>query len=214
MMPILARFRGLYEQATIPLGRLCLRLGLTANILTLISLLIGGAAAYSIARGGFVAGVGLIMLMGLADMLDGATARAGGTANAYGTVLDHVVDRYAEFMILLGVMLSGAVAPVWVMLALFGMVMASYVRARAESTGLVASCNVGFAGRQEKLVLLCLGLLIQPIVPWLELLQWAVIAIAVVSHITAVQRLLYTYRVIVGAAGGEALRPRRTRARS
>src|SRR5690349_871818 len=147
-------------------------------------------------------------------MLDGATARAGGTASPYGTVLDHVVDRYAEFMILLGVMLSGTVAPVWVMLALFGMVMASYVRARAESTGLVASCNVGFAGRQEKLALLCLGLLIQPIVPQLELLQWAVIAIAVVSHITAVQRLLYTYRVIVDSAGGETLRTRRTRARS
>ena len=214
MMPILARFRTLNEQTTIPLGRLCLRVGLTPNMLTLLSLLIGGVAAYAIAQGRFVGGVVLIMLMGFADMLDGATARAGGTANAYGTVLDHVVDRYAEFMILLGVMLSGAVAPVWVMLALFGMVMASYVRARAESTGLVASCNVGFAGRQEKLGLLCLGLLIQPVMPRLELLQWAVIAIAVVSHITAVQRLLYTYRVIVGAAGSETLRTPRTRARS
>jgi phosphatidylglycerophosphate synthase len=214
MMPILARFRMLYEQTTIPLGRICLRLGLTANTLTLISLLIGGAAAYAIAQRSFVAGVALILLMGFADVLDGATARAGETANAYGTVLDHVVDRYAEFMILLGVMLSGVVAPVWVMLALFGMVMASYVRARAESTGLVASCNVGFAGRQEKLALLCIGLLIQPLLPTLELLQWAVIAIAVVSHITAVQRLLYTYRVVVGSIGRDALRPRRTRARS
>jgi len=214
MMPILARFRGLYEQTTIPLGRLCLRLGLTANILTLISFLIGGAAAYSIARGSFVAGVGLIMLMGLADMLDGATARAGGTANAYGTVLDHVVDRYAEFMILLGVLLSGAVAAGWAMFALFGMVMASYVRARAESTGLIESCNVGFAGRQEKLALLCLGLLIQPAFPQLELLQWAVIAIGVVSHITAVQRLLYTRRTILGGQEGAALGARGSRSRS
>lgn len=208
MMPILARFRARYEQTTIPLGHLCLRLGLTPDALTLISLALGGLSAYVIARGMFLGGVVLILLMGLADMLDGATARAGGTANPYGTVLDHVVDRYAEFAILLGVMLSGAVAAGWAMFALFGMVMASYVRARAESTGLVASCNVGFAGRQEKMTLLLLGLLLQPFFPGFALLQWAVIAIGVVSHITALQRLLYTRRVITSEGQRGRLRKR------
>ena len=211
MMPILARFRSLYEQTTIPLGRVCLRLGLTPNMLTLISLFIGGLAGYAIMRRAFFSGVALIVLMGVADMLDGATARAGGLASPYGTVLDHVVDRYAEFVILLGVMLSGAVSPGWAMFALFGMVMASYVRARAESTGLVASCNVGFAGRQEKLVLLCLGMLAQPVLPQFALLQWAVIAVGAVSHITAVQRLLYARRVILGGRVGEQVRGRRDR---
>ncbi|NJO84007.1 MAG: CDP-alcohol phosphatidyltransferase family protein [Blastochloris sp.] len=198
MMPTLARFRALYEQTTLPLGRICLRLGLTPDHLTLISLALGGIAAYIIARGDFWWGIALILLMGAADMLDGATARAGGTANPFGTVFDHVVDRYAEFMILLGVMLNGAVSSGWAMFALFGMVMASYVRARAESTGLVASCNVGFAGRQEKLALLIVGMALQPVFPQLGLLQWGVIAVGVVSHITAVQRLLYTRRVILG----------------
>ncbi|MFL5807332.1 MAG: CDP-alcohol phosphatidyltransferase family protein [Roseiflexaceae bacterium] len=206
MTPILARFRGLYEQATIPLGRICLRLGLTPNTLTLLSLVGGGLASYAIARGSFIGGVALILVMGFADVLDGSTARAGGTATPYGTVLDHVVDRYAEFMILLGVMVSGVVAGEWVLFTLFGMVMASYVRARAESTGLVASCNVGFAGRQEKLVLLCLGLLIQPAFPQLGLLQWAVIAIGAMSHITAVQRLLYARRIILEGDSGARLR--------
>jgi phosphatidylglycerophosphate synthase len=206
MMPILARFRTHYEQTTIPLGHLCLRLGLTPDALTLISLVFGGLAAFVIARGAFLAGIIFILLMGLADMLDGATARAGGTASPFGTVLDHVVDRYAEFMLLLGVMLSGTVDSGWAMFALFGMVMASYVRARAEATGLVASCSVGFAGRQEKLGLLVLGLLLQPFFPGFALLQWAVIAIGAVSHITAVQRLLYTRRVIMG--GGRRLRKR------
>ncbi len=197
MQPILARFRSLYEHTTIPLGRVCLRLGLTPNMLTLLSLLVSGVSAFAITRRAFLLGVVLILLMGFADMLDGATARAGGTAGPYGTVLDHVVDRYAEFFLLLGVMLSGAVTAGWVIFGLFGMVMASYVRARAESTGLVASCNVGFAGRQEKLALLCLGLLAQPLFPQFQMLQWTVIAIGVVSHITAVQRLLYTRRIIL-----------------
>ena len=206
MQPILARFRQLYEETTIPLGFVCIRLGFTPNMLTLLSLLFGGLSAFAIARRAFWLGVVLILLMGLADMLDGATARAGGTASSYGTVLDHVVDRYAEFLLLLGVMLSDTVAPAWVMFSLFGMVMASYVRARAESTDLLKSCNVGFAGRQEKLALLCVDLLAQPLFPALALLQWSVIAIGGVSHITALQRLLYTRRMMLEREGSAQLR--------
>jgi phosphatidylglycerophosphate synthase len=208
MKPILTRFRKLYEQGTLPLGRLCLRIGLTPDILTLLSLSIGGLAAYLIARGAFFAGILAIVLMTAADVLDGSTARAGGTANPFGTLFDHVVDRYAEFMILLGIMLSGAVAPGWAMFALFGMVMASYVRARAEASGKVESCDVGFAGRPEKISLLCLGMLFQQFLPQLQALQWAVIAVGVLSHITAVQRLLYARRVILGERSSRRFRKR------
>jgi phosphatidylglycerophosphate synthase len=198
MMPILARYRNLYEQTTIPLGRICLRLGLTPDMLTVISLVFGALAAYVTARSAFWWGIVFILCMAAADVLDGATARAGGTANPYGTVFDHVIDRYAEFLILLGIMLSGAVDAGWAMFAIVGMIMASYVRARAESTGLVANCNVGFAGRQEKLGLLLLGMAFQPNFPELALLEWATIIVGVLSHITAIQRLLYARKLILG----------------
>jgi phosphatidylglycerophosphate synthase len=200
MMPFLARFRQHYEQLTLPLGRFCLRLGLSADMLTYLSLALSVLAAVLIARGALLWGVAAILGMGLADVLDGSTARAAGTASAYGTVLDHVTDRYAEFFVLGGVMVNGLVEPAWVLFALFGMVMASYVRARAESTGKVASCNVGFAGRQEKLGLLIIGLIVQAFFPGSAVLAWTVIAIGVVSHITAVQRLHYTRQILVNAA--------------
>jgi phosphatidylglycerophosphate synthase len=206
--PIVTRFRKAYEQVTIPLGQLCVRAGLTPDMLTLLSLSLGGLAAYAIAQRAFLGGILLILLMTAADMLDGATARAGGTANAYGTLFDHVIDRYAEFLILLGVMLSGVVAPSWSMFALFGMVMASYVRARAESSGKVASCDVGFAGRPEKLTLLIVGMGLQAFFPRVHILQWAVIAVGVLSHVTAIQRLLYARRIILGDEGSRRLRKR------
>jgi CDP-diacylglycerol--glycerol-3-phosphate 3-phosphatidyltransferase/archaetidylinositol phosphate synthase len=199
MVPLLARVRQSYEQVTLPLGRLCAGLGLTADMLTYLSLVLSVLAGYVISQTLFWWGVSIILLVGLADMLDGATARATGTASPYGTVLDHVTDRYAEFFILGGVMLSGAVSPIWVLFALFGMVIASYVRARAESTGKLASCNVGFAGRQEKLALLVCGLIAQPMLLHLHILEWAVIAVGIASHITAIQRLRYTQRVLVQA---------------
>jgi phosphatidylglycerophosphate synthase len=206
--PIVTRFRKLYEQVTIPLGNLCLRAGLTPDMLTMLSLCLGGVAAYVIAQGAFLTGIVFILLMTLADMLDGSTARAGGTANPYGTLFDHVSDRYAEFMILLGMALSGLVAPGWAMFALFGMIMASYVRARAESSGKVASCDVGFAGRAEKITLLIIGMALQAFFAQVRILQWAVIAVGVLSHITAIQRLLYARRIILGDQGSRRLRKR------
>jgi len=206
--PIVTRFRKLYEHVTIPLGHLCLRVGLTPDMLTLLSLSLGGLAAYEIGQRAFLLGILLILLMTLADVLDGSTARAGGTANAYGTLFDHVSDRYAEFLILLGIMLSGMATPGWTMFALFGMVMASYVRARAESSGKVPSCDVGFAGRAEKVALLIIGMGFQAFFPQVHILQWAVIAVGVLSHITAIQRLLYARRIILGDQGSRRLRKR------
>jgi phosphatidylglycerophosphate synthase len=197
MVPILARVRQSYEQVTLPLGYACASLGLTANMLTYLSLALSIFAGYLISQSWFWWGVVGILMVGIADMLDGATARATETASLFGTVLDHVADRYAEFFILGGVMLSGAATSTWVLFALFGMVMASYVRARAEATGQIASCNVGFAGRQEKLVLLVCGLLAQPVFSQTRILEWAVIAVGIASHVTAVQRMRYTRRMLI-----------------
>jgi CDP-diacylglycerol--glycerol-3-phosphate 3-phosphatidyltransferase/archaetidylinositol phosphate synthase len=84
------------------------------------------------------------------------------------------------------------------MFALFGMVMASYVRARAEASGKVESCDVGFVGRPEKITGLIVGMLLQRFFPQIRIVQWAVVAVGVLSHITALQRLLYARRVIMG----------------
>lgn len=197
MVPLLARYRAVYERVTIPLGRVCLQLGLVPDMLTMLSLIFGAISAYLLACGSFIWAILTVLIMGLFDVLDGAAARAGGTANAYGTVLDHTVDRYVEFLILLGIAASGSVSSTWVMFSLFGMVMASYVRARAESTGM-KSCNVGFAGRQEKIALLLLGMLLQSFFVNSRYLEWAVILCGILSHVTAFQRLIYTRRIIIG----------------
>jgi phosphatidylglycerophosphate synthase len=196
VVPLLARYRAAYERVTIPLGKICLRLGLVPDMLTVISLIFGFISAYLLAQGSFIWAIPTILIMGLFDVLDGATARAGGTANAYGTVLDHTVDRYVEFLILLGISISGSVSSIWVIFSLFGMVMASYVRARAESTGVVKSCNVGFAGRQEKIALLLFGMILQSFFINSRYLEWMVILCGILSHLTALQRIIYTRRVV------------------
>ena len=142
-----------------------------------------------------------MLLTALTDMLDGSTARAGNIDTIFGGILDHVSDRYGEFFILAGITLSGTVHPGWGLSALFGMMIASYTRATAESMGKLENCAVGIMGRLEKFILIIAGSIAEHFLPvgtwprggWLE---FALIIVALTSFITAIQRLIYTKKML------------------
>ncbi len=174
-----------------PLGRVVGRSGLTPNMITTLSLLISVGASIAYAWKLPILGAAGLVVSGFVDMLDGAVARATGSATRFGAVYDHVLDRYAEFAVLLGIGLGGLTDWVWVVFALFGMIMASFVRAKAESVGGLKSCTVGIAERQEKLLILIIGSLLAP---WITFsLPAAVILTGILSHVTVIQRLHYTF---------------------
>ena len=192
MSTLLGKLRAKYEVAMRPIGLRLGKAGVRPNTITTVSLLISflAAAAY-FQRSPLLGAVGLAAA-GLVDMLDGAVARATGSATRFGAVYDHVLDRYAEFAVLLGMGLGGLVDWPWVVFGLFGMVMASYTRAKAESVGGLSSCTVGIAERQEKIALLLVGSLFQP---FISIALTAAVAIAgLLSHVTVIQRLWYTFK--------------------
>lgn len=195
-MARLQQNRKKYEALGQSLSKYVGGIGITPNQLTLISLGWAIAAGVAIAYKNLPITLVCLMLVGVFDMLDGSVARATGRSTQFGGVFDHVVDRYAEMALLVGVLQSGVVAPIWVLLALFGMIMASYTRARAESKPAMGNCNVGFAGRLEKLLILIAGLVLEFSGLVEGTLVWAVILIGLVSHITTVQRLLYARQIL------------------
>lgn len=134
--------------------------------------------------GGVVALVGAVF-----DMLDGRVARLRGRETKFGAFLDSTMDRYSDMLLYLGLLLlyarlerNGLMVLVWV--AAFGSFMTSYARARAES--LIPRCPVGLMERPERVVLIIAGAMLNRMVAVL----WIV---AVLSNITAVQRIVYTY---------------------
>jgi CDP-diacylglycerol--glycerol-3-phosphate 3-phosphatidyltransferase/archaetidylinositol phosphate synthase len=191
-------YRPIYTRLMVPIGVLSARLGLTANFWTVTSLVFAGISGFLLYQGRFTLGAVFALLMNLADVLDGATARASDTAGPYGTVLDHTVDRYAEFFLLGGLLVGGWVSPAPLFFCATGMIMASYVRAKAESAGGLEACLVGITGRAEKMVLFytALAALIAGYPAAAEILLWI---IGILSHFTALQRLLYTRAEIRGA---------------
>ncbi len=149
------------ERHLIPL---LVALRLKPNHLTLlgliISLMAGIAFAYRPGLGGL-----LTLLTGLVDTLDGCLARCLGEVRRYGAFLDSVLDRYTELIIYLGIWFyfyrHDAASPLLsltLLFILFGSLMVSYTRARAEGLGQV--CLGGLLQRGERIILVgCAGVL-------------------------------------------------------
>ena len=188
---MLGKLRQRYQNAVAPIGVQLARIGLSPNSMTLLSAMISllSAGAYIVERP--IVGAVLILFMGVADMFDGAIARAIQRVTRFGATLDHVTDRYAEGFILFGMVLGGHLDWTHGFFAFFGMIMASFTRAKAESVGGLASCTVGIAERQEKLLLLIGGSIALTYSP--SALNYAALAVGILSHVTVVQRLRFTW---------------------
>jgi phosphatidylglycerophosphate synthase len=166
------------------------RRGVKPNALTLTGLVVNILGAFLYYRGAiFVAGL-VVLFAGLFDMLDGAVARAGGSASRIGSFTDAVVDRYSDFIIFGGILAHFATAgdvtmTLLVLIILCGALLVSYVRARAELV--IPRCDVGIMERTERIVLLGAGSLFG----FFHVALWL---LAILTHVTALHRIYYTYK--------------------
>ena len=188
---LLAEVESLLVRATRPLVRSFVRLGISPNALTIGSLVGNVAVAGLLVRDELVAAGVLLLAFNLLDLLDGEVARASGRSSEFGAFLDSFCDRYAEIVVYLGLLVwSGGrgdlLGQVLVLLALGGSTMVSYARARAEGLGLRG--GPGLLTRLERIVLLGLGFLVPPLLPWVIGLM------AVLTNVTAIQRAVHVWR--------------------
>ncbi len=133
------------------------RLHITPLSLTFAQLGFSCVAGLAYALGGVFLGGCFVLGSGILDLLDGGLARRAQQASRRGAFLDSVIDRYAEFFTFLGLGVFFAHSwLVWVIVfGLFGSLMVSYTRARAE--GLGTECRGGLMQRGERYVLLSLA---------------------------------------------------------
>ena len=172
---------------------------ISPNHLTFIGLLINTGSAVLFGYGNehnyvrMFLFAGLVIIgAGIFDMVDGRVARLTDQVTVFGAFFDSVIDRYSDVVLFFGLVVFYARGNrlLYVFLADFVMatsLMVSYTRARAEA--LIGSCKVGFMERPERIVLIILGALFE---------RWGAMApvlwiLAVISTITVVHRIAYTY---------------------
>ena len=186
------RFQAWVRRNAQRIARQFARLPVTPNQVTVAGTVFTFVAAV-LAGLGQLRPAGIVLaLSGTFDILDGALARATKRSYPYGAFLDSTFDRYSEGAIYVGVaayFLDHADPFMrWevlaCMLALAGSFLVSYVRARAQSLGF--RCDSGIFARPERVVVTVAGLVIG--VWWV--LFVVVAALAVLTNLTAVQRIL------------------------
>jgi phosphatidylglycerophosphate synthase len=195
------RIGNLIRGQILGIGRFLANLGLTANMLTVIGLVLNGVVAIIIATGHEVVGGVLLLVASAFDMLDGAVARATGTTTKFGGFLDSTLDRYSEVVVYLGVLIfmldtdDARTGAILVLISATGALLISYARARAEAAGYSAS--VGLVARPERVILLGICLIIgKPL--------WALWALAIATHLTAATRIIHVWRLSLREQGTPA----------
>jgi len=193
------RARHFAEQVVRPLAAL----GLTPNMATLLGFLFSCLTAGVLATGHLRIGGAMVLLSGAFDLIDGALARVRNQKTVFGAFFDSTLDRYSEAVVLLGLIIFALRTPAlaqrdWIValayIAGIGSLMVSYTRARAEGLGLTAKS--GLLARPERVVLLAAGLLLGA----QDWLLWTLLALALASVLTSVQRIVAVRRAALRTA--------------
>jgi len=187
---MLSHYKVSIQGAADPVARLLLQAHVRPNQLTVVGLGVSAVAAQMFYLGRLRLAAALLAVAGLCDFFDGTLARLAGSESPYGAFLDSVVDRYSDLVVLLGIVLyyeraEEAAGVFFTMLTLLGTVMVSYTKARAQSIGL--SCEIGLMERPERMIVLIAGALFQLLTP-------AMLALGVLTNITALQRIIYVWK--------------------
>jgi len=185
-----------------PLAALAERGGISPNQMSFISLLFAvmSAAFYYLSSQNplllYVAAL-MVLLNAAFDAIDGALARRTGQAEPRGDFLDHIIDRYADMLILMGIIMAGYVSYFWGLIAVIGVLLTSYVGTQAQALHMGRYYG-GVMGRADRLSMIILATVINAVYPEpiakIQILGWTVIAIAIMSQITALQRVVYVWK--------------------
>ena len=179
-----------------PLVAIAIRCRITPNILTIAAFIASAVAGilfyYRLELWAIVA----VALNAFFDAMDGAVAREMKVQSKRGDFLDHAVDRYADIFIITGIFASGMVPWQIGVLALTGVLMASYLGTQAQAVG-VGRYYGGLLGRADRLVLIIVVGIIDFFAPisffGLGWLGWLLLLFGIFGHITAFQRFAYVW---------------------
>jgi CDP-diacylglycerol--glycerol-3-phosphate 3-phosphatidyltransferase len=188
--------RAAFARITTPTARAALRIGLTPDAVTALGTIASVAGALTLfPMGRLFAGACVVSFFTVFDMLDGAMARERGGGTRLGAVLDATCDRISDGAVFCGLLwwivfgLHDKPLAVATLICLVTSQVISYIKARAEASGLRG--DGGLIERPERLIIVLTGAGVSdfPFVAWPPALPVAMWVLAAASVVTCAQRL-------------------------
>lgn len=188
-----------------PLVHPVVKIGIRPNHLTAAGLALFCVASLSVYKGLWATACIISIAGSLFDGFDGVVARESNQKSTFGAILDSSCDRLTEIFLISGVLGYCLTSPIaaldrvvlswplrsWGILFCYSAItmslMVSYIKARSEGAGV--SCSRGLLQRPERIILLCAGLLLGPII-----MVWILAAISLLAAMTVVQRFIEAYQ--------------------
>ncbi len=171
--------------------------GISANQLSVFSLLFAVIAGLAFYVQVLPLAVVAVALNAFFDALDGCVARSSNCQSPRGDLIDHVIDRYADIFIFSGIIFGGYVPWQVGLIAVIGILMTSYLGTQAQAIGAGRDYR-GLLGRADRLLLVFIVGILNAIYPasivWFPLLGWMMLALAIASNFTALQRFYFLYK--------------------
>ena len=200
---VLDSYRGTADKFLIPLSKPFMNIN--PNTISLFSLIFAGLTGLLFYIGGVLILVSFVTLLlsALFDAIDGKVARMRNLSSKRGDLMDHVLDRYSDILIMLGFVFS-IHAQMWIgLLAVIGVLLTSYLGVQSQALGLRRNYS-GILGRADRLVLMLLFILLQFFIAYHAVLYSILITpinilliwFAIAGNITAVMRFRDTYSAL------------------
>lgn len=191
---MMERFRAFWTKVISPIAHLLIRMGVSADVVTLVGTIgLSAGALVFFPQGMLLTGVLVATAFVFSDLIDGYMARSQGKSSKFGAFLDSTLDRIGDGAIFIGLSLYFAGpgdSRLYLVLCLVCLLMGavtSYARAKAEGLGYTA--KVGIAERADRLVAILVMTGLSAIFDLPILLHVVLWALAAASTITVVQRI-------------------------
>lgn len=191
---MIENFKTLYHTVLSPFAYVLKKMNVHPNVLTVSGVLFFAVGGWLIILDHWIWSLVVGSLGAFLDGLDGIIARETNKQSQFGGILDSTCDRFTEIIWILSLViyyqqhnLYTNVVFYLAFLAITGSIMVSYVRARAESSGI--TCKKGILQRPERLLILALC---QGAGPYYMVYGLGIVA--AISYLTVLQRLIIAWR--------------------
>ncbi|MDF0753118.1 CDP-alcohol phosphatidyltransferase family protein [Gardnerella greenwoodii] len=207
---MLESLRSSFKRVIAPVAKLFVRLGVSANAVTIVGTLAVVVISFVTAfTGQLFAGAILLTIFVLADGLDGSVAALTTGGTKFGAFLDSTLDRIADWSLFMAVFIclwraNNKSVCMWIpsvigmllkyaglftcMIALMAAFVTSYTRARGQSISV--DPKSGLITRADRVAIILVAIGLSGITNQLFWLSCAMILLSIGGIVTVIQRIL------------------------